>query len=637
MPISKILAILVIAVLFLGACSKEKSDVKLAPKLSTSQFLNVKSDSVTVVCFVVAEGDGLIEKGVCYGTSAAPTTANTKVVFTGQITSATYTVKLGGLTYATKYYARAYAVGVTGTIYGEEVNFTTLPVAPVLTTAAITAITGNAAAGGGNVTATGGAEVTVRGICFGINHNPTLSDSKTADAKGAGAFVSAISGLKGNVTYYVRSYATNSAGTGFGPEVTFKTLVDLPVVTTTDVTAATKVSAVSGGSVTYDGGGSITARGLAWGAGANPTIAGTVIAGGTGTGIFTSNLAGLTSNTSYHVRAYATNSAGTAYGNDITFKTLADILTWNLPGDYVEASYPGSTLGNWAPEKSPQVISTIAAGDKLEGYVYMANASNNWKFASQPSWSGPNYGDDDKSGKLNPNASNNINSPKGYYKINANATTMTYTAVSTTWGIIGNATPGGWGSDTPMSYDPTLKVWSVYASLSKQTPPNDGLKFRANGDWGYNYGDDGANGLLEAGGTNIGVNTAGDYLITLDLSHPNAYTYSMTTWGLIGDATPGGWSTDTPMTWDKVNLVWTVNVVLTSSTGSKTFKFRANQDWALNYGGKGSSDGNADNYTDAITAPLSAGGKNLGVPGNVDGTYKVTFDPKALKATVKKI
>lgn len=640
--INRILALLVIATMLFGACTKETSNTRLAAKISTSQFKNVTSDSVTVVGFVVAAGAGFTEEGVVYNTSSAPTTSNSKIVFSGPTTGATYTVKIGGLAYATVYYARAYAISPTGTLYGEEVTFTTLPVVPTLTTAAFTAITGNAAAGGGNVTVAGGAAVTARGIAYGTAHNPVISGTKTSDGTGTGAFTSALTSLKGNTTYYVRAYATNAAGTGYGPEVNFTTLVDMPVVTTTAVTAVTKTSAVSGGAVTYDGGGTITARGLAWGMSANPTIAGTVILDpATGTGTFVSNLTALTKYTGYHVRAYATNSAGTAYGADVTFTTLADILTWYLPGDYVTASYPGSTFNNWDPANSPKVMSTISAGDKLEGYVYLANGSNNWKFATQPNWNGPNYANNDANGvlepgKLDPNAKNNIASAAGYYKLNADATAMTYTALATTWGIIGNATPGGWSNDTPMSYDPAKEVWTVYATLSKETPPNDGLKFRANGGWDLNYGDNSANGSLESGGTNIGVAYSGDYAIVMDLSHPNAYTYSLTNWGLIGDATPGGWSTDTQMSWNSANKVWTVTVALVSGSGGKTFKFRANQGWNLNYGGLGTSDGSSDNYTNATTAPLGSGGHNLGVPGNVDGTYTVTFDPVALKATVTK-
>lgn len=608
----QILGILVTTAILFGACTKENAGVKLPARVITSQFLNVKSDSVTVVGFVVAQGEGVTEKGVCYGTTAAPTIANSKVIFSGPTTGATYNIKIGGLLYATTYYARAYATGPDGTVYGEQVTFNTLPVVPTLSTTTPTGVTGSAASSGGNVTNTGGAAVTARGLCFGTATNPVVTGTKTADGNGAGVFVSALTGLKGNTTYYIRSYATNSAGTGYGPVIIFTTPVDLPVVTTTAVTAVTKTSAVSGGAVTYDGGGTITARGLAWGTTANPTTAGSKIDGGTGTGAFVSNLPVLIKYTTYHVRAYATNSAGTAYGADVEFKTLADILTWNLPGDYVGDSYPGSTLANWSPDKSPQVISTISAGDRLEGYVYMANTSNNWKFASQANWNGPNYGDDNSSGALNPNAANNIASAKGYYKINVNSTTMTYTAIATTWGVIGDATPGGWGSQTNMEYIPATQKFFLAVHLTA----GGSFKFRGTSDWSVNYGSDAANGILGAGAGNIPVDTESDYGVWLDLSHPNAYTYNSYRWGVIGDATPGGWGTDTNMTWDNVAKVFKVTLNLT--VGS--FKFRANDGWDVNYGGSLSG--------------LTPGGDNIAIA--TAGNYTLTYSPTALTATVTK-
>jgi starch-binding outer membrane protein SusE/F len=608
--ITRILAVLFTTTILFTACTKEQSNVKLNPKLSTSQVLNVKSDSATVVGFVIASGDGFSERGVCYSTQTGPTTSDSKVIFSDQVAKATYTVKLSGLAYATKYYARAYAINTNGTIYGEEVTFTTLPVVPTLTTAAITEINGNSASGGGNVTVAGGADVTARGICFGKNHNPTISDSKTSNGNGTGAFVSALAGLKGNTIYYVRAYATNSAGTGYGPEISFTTLVDLPVVTTTAVTGITKVSAISGGEVTYDGGGTITARGLAWNLTANPTTANNIIDGGTGTGVFISNLTGLTLFTTYHVRAYATNSVGTAYGNDIQFTTLANIRTWNVPGDYVSASYPGSTFADWSPDKSPQVISTVSAPDNLEGYVYMVNTTNAWKFATQPNWDGPNYGDGG-TGILDPNGGN-FSSTAGYYKMNVNAAALTYTSVATVWGVIGDASPNGWNDETALTYNPSLRTWIGGMSLTAAY-----IKFRANHSWDYNYGSDLADGHLSAGGANIPISLAADYSITLDLSHPNTYTYSVNRWGVIGDATADGWNSDQNMTWDATNKVFKVTIDLVVGY----IKFRANDDWAINYGG---SDLNA----------LTAGGANISIA--TAGNYTITFDPWGLKATITK-
>ena len=93
-----------------------------------------------------------------------------------------------------------------------------------------------------------------------------------------------------------------------------------PAVATTAASGITSTTASSGGNVTSDGGASVTARGVCYATTANPTSPCT--SDGTGTGVFTSSLSGLTSNTLYHIRAFATNSAGTSYGSDLTFTTL---------------------------------------------------------------------------------------------------------------------------------------------------------------------------------------------------------------------------------------------------------------------------------------------------------------------------
>lgn len=583
------------------SCTKETSEVRLEPTLSTSNTFDLTSESATVVGFVIAEGDGFTEKGVCYNTSAAPTINDSKVVYAGDTPTATYNVVLSGLDYATVYYARAYATGTSGTVYGEEVTFTTLPVVPFLTTAEITEITGNTATSGGNVTGSGGADVTARGICFGLNPSPTVDDSKTINGEDLGEFISPLTELAGNTTYYVRSYAVNSAGAGYGPEVSFTTLIDLPTVTTAAVTEISKTTATSGGEITADGGAEITAKGLVWSTNTNPTILNNIIDGGIGTDAFVSELTGLEANTTYYVRAFATNSSGTAYGDDVEFKTLADITTMWVVGAY----------NGWDNSDNAQMIQSTATGDgTAEGYVYITG--NEFKLVTDHSWSDPATFGDDGSGNLTNPGGNISVAEDGYYLIKANLGTMTYSATKTVWGIIGDATALGWGDQTNMTYDPTAQTFSLVAHLTA----GGSFKFRGTSDWSVNYGSDAADGTLGDGAANIPVDIEADYSMTLDLSHPNEYTYSSNRWGIIGDA-QGSWDDDTDMTWNAANSVFTITLDLVSS-GS--FKIRANDDWAINYGG----DLNA----------LEAGGANITIDS--DGNYTVTFDPWGLTATVTK-
>jgi uncharacterized protein (TIGR02145 family) len=94
---------------------------------------------------------------------------------------------------------------------------------PIITTDDVTAITQTTAISGGNITSDGGDSVTVRGVCWSTNPNPVFNDDHTSDGSSIGSFVSNVSGLTPTTTYYIRAYATNSAGTSYGKELTFIT------------------------------------------------------------------------------------------------------------------------------------------------------------------------------------------------------------------------------------------------------------------------------------------------------------------------------------------------------------------------------------------------------------------------------
>jgi uncharacterized protein (TIGR02145 family) len=270
-------------------------------------------------------GLAITARGVCWSTIPNPTIEDSYT--TDGSGDGSYTSAITGLICGTTYYVRAYATNDAGTAYGSEQNFTTssCPVSlPEVTTAAITNVTENSAQGGGEVTGDGGAAVTARGICWNTSPNPTTANAHSTDGTGTGTFTSSMTGLSCETTYYVRAYATNAAGTAYGSEKNFTTSscpAGLPEVTTAAITNVTENSALGGGEVTGDGGKAVTARGICWSTSPNPTTANDHSTDGTGTGTFTSSMTGLTCETIYYVRAYATNSEGTAYGTQRSFTT----------------------------------------------------------------------------------------------------------------------------------------------------------------------------------------------------------------------------------------------------------------------------------------------------------------------------
>ena len=276
------------------------------------------------VCGGNISNDGsydITARGVCWSTQPNPTISNSKT--TDGTGTGSFTSNITGLAEGTTYYVRAYATNSKGTAYGEEKSFTTTTI-PTVFTNTVTSIKATTLVCGGNVTSDGNATVTERGLCWSTSPNPTINGNKTSRGTGTGSFSITITGLNENTTYYIRAYATNSNGTAYGDTRTAQTLIaTMPSVTTANVTSITANSAVCGGNVTSDGNLTVTARGVCWSTSPNPTINDIKTTNGTGTGSFTSNITGLTESTTYYVRAYATNSNGTAYGEERSFTTLA--------------------------------------------------------------------------------------------------------------------------------------------------------------------------------------------------------------------------------------------------------------------------------------------------------------------------
>ena len=195
-------------------------------------------------------------------------------------------------------------------------------------------------------------------------------------------------------------------------------------------------------------------------------------------------------------------------------------------GDYPLLNTPGGFQG-WDPENDDTALASPNSDDIYEGYIYFAEAGG-FKFALG-SWD-TNWGDDGADGTLEPGGGDiNIADP-GFYRVVVDLNTLTYTIELTNWGLIGSATAGGWDSDQDMTYVPEEGAWVITTDLVAGE-----VKFRANDDWALDYGDSGADALLDQGGDNIIIPADGNYEIKLYLDRPN-YSYSIATTSSDGRA-----------------------------------------------------------------------------------------------------
>lgn len=227
------------------------------------------------------------------------------------------------------------------------------------------------------------------------------------------------------------------------------------------------------------------------------------------------------------IKASVGSNVDPIYSNvvNMTVTSYLDIVSYGWPNAMnIAGNYQG-----WNPGTAPQIVNTRNGGyGGYEGYIIFNNPSPEFKMVKGDNWGAGDFGSAGPG--LLGNGGPNLTLPSGgagitgLYRIRANTNSMTwdYTKINT-WGIIGSATAGGWGASTPMTFDPSNGSWSITTNLVVGE-----MKFRANNDWGINFGDNApADGKPEYNGDNIAVTQNGNYTITLNIGIGGNYTYKL--------------------------------------------------------------------------------------------------------------
>jgi len=398
MKLKNVLFLMLAMLVVLIACKKPE-DKKILPVVTTNDISEITKISATSGGNVIFDGGKMVtERGVCWDTTKLPlATINKTIDGSGE---GTFISLIKNLQLNTTYYVRAYATTTDGTGYGNTIIFKTSPATtPILGETTITNKLQTSISWKCSVLSDGGAPVLKVGIRWGkgILYPPNNYESPTIwNYLDMNSLEGTITGLDPNTYYFIEPYATNSSGTGYGFYNFFKTSPTTPTLSTRVVTEIKSSTATSGGEIISNGGAPITAQGVCWSTTMNPTIVDSKTSDGIGTAgvvinlitglklldVFTSSITGLITGTTYYIRAYATNNAGTGYGNVVSFTTqMSTLLEIEVREYYSDVVISGAsiilypTIADWDAQTNKIIegftdADGIAVFSNLDQFIY---------------------------------------------------------------------------------------------------------------------------------------------------------------------------------------------------------------------------------------------------------------------------
>jgi hypothetical protein len=226
------------------------------------------------------------------------------------------------------------------------------------------------------------------------------------------------------------------------------------------------------------------------------------------------------SNVEFRVKATIVQPLSPIYGKTVTLSVTPYDAFVAFPLMYVPGDYQ-----SWNPGNLNTTLKSVGYNSTYTGFIHILSGSGEFKFNEEPDWvDGKNYGDTGADGTLDSQAdASNIKVTKfGTYEMTVDLATKTYTlSEPKLWGIIGNATAGGWDAETPMNFNKDLNILTITTDLAVGE-----MKFRANQSWDYNFGP--KDGAMIKDGDNIPVAEAGNYTITLNFNIPGEVSYTLT-------------------------------------------------------------------------------------------------------------